>query len=77
MESHIIIGKSLPRMEGAQKVTGTAQYTADLALPGTLWGRVLPSPLPDARSVSIDTTKAAQVPGIHAVLTGADVRGIR
>jgi CO/xanthine dehydrogenase Mo-binding subunit len=58
-------------------VTGATQYTADVALPGTLWGRALRSPLPHARIVRIDTSRAQQVPGVHAVLTGADVRGIR
>ena len=77
MVSHATIGQSLPRIEGEQKVTGATQYTADLALPGTLWGRVLRSPLPHARIVRVDTSRAAQVPGVHAVLTGADVRGIR
>jgi CO/xanthine dehydrogenase Mo-binding subunit len=58
-------------------VTGAVQYTADVTLPGTLWGRALRSPLPHARIVHIDTTRAHQVPGVHVVLTGADVRGIR
>jgi CO/xanthine dehydrogenase Mo-binding subunit len=46
-------------------------------LPGILWGRALRSPLPHARIVRIDTSRAQQVPGIHAVLTGTDMRGIR
>src|SRR6266705_3062822 len=71
------IGQPTPRVEGQEKVTGAMQYTADVALPGTLWGRALRSPLPHARIVRIDTARAHQVPGIHAVLTGADVRRIR
>src|SRR5256885_11369183 len=71
------IGKPNARVEGPDKVTGITQYTADVALPGTLWGRALRSPLPHARILRIDTSRAQQVPGIHAVLTGADVRGIR
>jgi len=71
------IGQPTTRIEGQDKVTGTTQYTADVALPGTLWGRALRSPLPHARILRIDTSRAQQVPGIHAVLTGADVRGIR
>ena len=77
MPAYTTIGKSTPRLEGEEKVTGGTQYTADLALPGTLWGRCLRSPLPHARIVSIDASPALQVPGVHAVLTGADVRGIR
>src|SRR5262245_33854528 len=71
------IGQPTPRVEGQDKVTGAAQYTADVTLPGTLWGRALRSPLPHARIVHIDTSRAHQVPGVHVVLTGADVRGIR
>src|SRR6266511_3901351 len=71
------IGQPTTRVEGQDKVTGTTQYTADVALPGTLWGRALRSPLPHARIIRIDTSRAQQVPGVHAVLTGADVRGIR
>jgi len=71
------IGQSTPRLEGTEKVTGSTQYTADLTLPGTLWGRCLRSPWPHARIVHIDASRARQVPGVHAVLTGGDVRGIR
>lgn len=74
---YVTIGQPTPRVEGQEKVTGALRYTADVALPGTLWGRALRSPLPHARIVRIDTTRAQHVPGIHAVLTGADVRGVR
>ena len=75
--SYTIIGQPVPRIEGPAKVTGATQYSADVALPGTLWGRALRSPLPHARIVHIDTSRTQQVPGVHVVLTGADVRGIR
>jgi len=71
------IGQPTSRVEGQEKVTGAMQYTADVALPGTLWGRALRSPLPHARIVRMDTARAQQVPGVHVVLTGADVRGVR
>jgi CO/xanthine dehydrogenase Mo-binding subunit len=71
------IGQPASRIEGQEKVTGAMQYTADVALPGTLWGRALRSPLPHARIVRIDASRAHQVPGVQVVLTGADVRGIR
>src|SRR4029434_6887159 len=71
------IGQPTPRVEGQEKVTGAMRYTADVALPGTLWGRALRSPLPHARIRRIDTSRAQQVSGVDAVLTGADVRGIR
>src|SRR5262245_65241897 len=71
------IGQPTTRIEGRDKVTGATHYTADVALPGTLWGRALRSPLPHARIIRIDTSQAQQVQGVHAVLTGAEVRGIR
>ena len=77
MVSYMTIGHPTPRVEGRDKVTGATPYTADVALPGTLWGRTLRSPLPHARIVHIDTSRAQQVPGVHAILTGADVRGRR
>ncbi len=71
------IGQPTPRLEGTEKVTGTTRYTADLDLPGTLWGRCLRSPWPHARITHIDASRATRVPGVHAVLTGADVKGVR
>ncbi len=69
------IGASVPRLEGPDKVTGRARYTADVTLPGTLWGKVLRSPHPHARIVRVDATAARQVPGVRAVITGQDVQG--
>ena len=74
MVTYQVIGKPTPRVDGVDKVTGQAHYTADVALPGTIWGRVLQSPYGHARIVGIDTTAAKGVPGVHAILTGADVR---
>ena len=54
------------------KVTGRARYGADYAPPGLSWGKVLRSPHPHAKIVSIDTGKAEALPGVHAVITGAD-----
>jgi CO/xanthine dehydrogenase Mo-binding subunit len=48
-------------------------YAADLMLPGMLWGKVLRSPYAHAKILSIDTAKASQVPGVHAVVTGQDL----
>ena len=72
-----VVGKSTPRVEGISKVTGKAQYSADLDLPGTLWGRCLRSPIAHGRIKRIDTSKASDVPGVKAVITGADVAGLR
>ncbi len=72
-----VVGKSTPRVEGISKVTGKAQYSADLDLPGTLWGRCLRSPIAHGRIKRIDTSKASEVPGVKAVIIGADVAGLR
>lgn len=71
--SYDTIGKPVGRAEGPAKVTGAALYPADIKLPGTLVGKCLRSPYASARIVSIDTTEAKQLAGVHAVLTGADV----
>jgi CO/xanthine dehydrogenase Mo-binding subunit len=75
MVTYHVIGQPTRRVDGAEKVTGQARYAADVSLPGTLWGKSLHSPYAHARIVRIDMTAAQQVPGVHAVITGADVRG--
>lgn len=54
-------------------MTGEAIYAADRALPGMAWGKVLRSPLPHARIVNIDVSRAKRHPGVLAVLTALDV----
>jgi CO/xanthine dehydrogenase Mo-binding subunit/aerobic-type carbon monoxide dehydrogenase small subunit (CoxS/CutS family) len=63
----------VPRLDGAAKVRGETRYAADLSRPGMLHARVLRSPYPHARIVSIDARAARALPGVHAVLTGADL----
>ena len=58
--------------DGVPKVTGLAQYGADLAMPGMLVGRILRSPHAHACIRSIDTSKAAALPGVKALVTSAD-----
>jgi carbon-monoxide dehydrogenase large subunit len=70
------VGKALPRIEGFGKVTGQTKYAADLPFDELLWAKVLRSPLPHARIVKIDTSRAKALKGVHAVLTGADVLNI-
>ena len=70
------IGKSQPRVEGYGKVTGQTKYAADLPFEGLLWAKVLRSPMAHARIVNVDTSKAKALPGVRAVLTGADVKDI-
>ncbi|HET6318751.1 MAG TPA: xanthine dehydrogenase family protein molybdopterin-binding subunit [Chloroflexota bacterium] len=65
------------RVEGPLKVTGAARYTADVTMPGMLWLAYTRSPHPHARIVSVDTSAAQAVPGVHAVLTGKDTASAR
>src|SRR5262245_28055473 len=67
------VGTRPVRPDGVPKVTGRAQYGADLAMPGMLVGRILRSPHAHARIRSIDIAKAAALPGVKAVVTSADV----
>ena len=71
------VGQSLARYEGAELVLGDRPYVDDLRRPGMLHGAVLLSPHARAKVLSIDTSKAAAHPGVHAVLTAADVPGER
>jgi CO/xanthine dehydrogenase Mo-binding subunit len=63
------------RVEGREKVSGQAQYAADYTLPGMLWSAFVTSPTPHAKIVSIHTSAARAIKGVHAVLTGQDVAG--
>jgi CO/xanthine dehydrogenase Mo-binding subunit len=66
------VGTRTIRPDGVDKVTGRARFGADFNLPGQLVGRVLRSPHPHARILSIDTSKAEQLPGVKAVITRDD-----
>jgi 4-hydroxybenzoyl-CoA reductase subunit alpha len=66
------IGRSTPLVDGVEKVTGRAKYTADLPAPGALVGRILRSPVPHGILRRVDTTTAERLPGVVAVVTGAD-----
>ena len=73
MTTQSVIGKSLRRAEGASKVTGTATYTADVALPDALWAGFVRSPYAHARILKIDASKALALPGVKVVVTGQDL----
>src|SRR4051794_7260240 len=66
------VGTRPIRPDGVPKVTGRAMYAADLAMPGQLVGKILRSPHAHARIRSIDTSKAAALPGVKAVITSKD-----
>ncbi len=60
-----VVGRPTPRVEGEEKVTGEALYSADVALPETLWGKILRSPISYGRIKRIDGSQAAQVPTLR------------
>jgi CO/xanthine dehydrogenase Mo-binding subunit len=68
-----VLGANEIRIEGRDKVSGKVKYTADVQAPGMLWAAFTTSPLAHARIVSIDTSEAKRVPGVHAVLTSDDI----
>jgi CO/xanthine dehydrogenase Mo-binding subunit len=67
-----VIGRRVPRVDAGERVTGTAIYAADLALPGTVVARQLRSPHAHAVIRSIDTSKARALPGVLSVVTAED-----
>ena len=67
-----MIGQRLPRVDARERVTGEARYPADLALPGMVYARLLRSPHAHARILRIDTTRAAALRGVLAVVSAAD-----
>src|SRR5215470_758659 len=67
------VGKPIPRLEGAEKVSGRTRYAADVEIPNGLWAKLLRSSLPHARILKVDTSKATKLPGVRAVITSADI----
>ena len=66
------VGTDVPRVDGLEKVTGAAQYTADLKFPRLLHVAVVRSPHPHARVLDVRTEKASRMPGVRAVVSGRD-----
>ncbi|MDQ4018787.1 MAG: molybdopterin-dependent oxidoreductase [Actinomycetota bacterium] len=69
------VGESILRVDGIPKVTGEFAYSSDLYAAGMLWGHTVRSPHGHAEIASIDISEAVTMPGVHAVLTHADVPG--
>jgi CO/xanthine dehydrogenase Mo-binding subunit len=70
------VGKSVPRVDAFDKVTGAALFTDDLQFgPGLLYGRVVRSPHPHALIKKVDASRALELPGVKGVVTGADTPG--
>ncbi len=70
------IGRSLPRLEAREKVTGRIEYTHHLKLPGMLHGKIFRSTMPHAKIKSIDVSAAAALPGVYQVVTIDDIRKV-
>ena len=70
------VGRSVPRMEGRQKVTGRAEYVHDLQLPGMLHAKVARSTVAHGRILTMDLEAARAVEGVHAIFVGEDIRQV-
>src|ERR1043165_969954 len=68
-----VVGTDIPRVDGPAKVTGAAQYTANIELPGMVFVKVLRSIHPHAKILSLDTSRAERLAGVVAVLTRDDL----
>ncbi len=71
------VGKSVPRIDGKGMVTGQTKYAFDVSFPNMLVGKMIRSPHPHAKILSIDTSKAEALPGVHAVITARDTHQIK
>ena len=77
MTTYEVVGRPVTREDGPEKVSGAHLYPADVVRPGMIFGKVLRSPFPHAKIVRIDTSRAAGLPGVRAVVTGQDLPGMR
>src|SRR6266571_7060208 len=68
------VQRSVRRLESKAKVDGSAEYIHNLSLPGMLYGKIARSSIPHGKILSIDATAALAVEGVHAVITGEDIR---
>jgi len=75
MSKYSVIGTRVHRVDGPEKITGSAKYTFDLVLPNMLYGKILRSPHPHAKVLKIDTRKAEKLIGVKGVVTGKDTIG--
>jgi len=69
-------GRSIPRIESKQKVSGTAEYMHHFTLPGMLYGKIFRSTISHGKIISINTDAAQSYPGVVGVITGEDIRKI-
>ncbi|MFB0564152.1 MAG: xanthine dehydrogenase family protein molybdopterin-binding subunit [Candidatus Aminicenantaceae bacterium] len=77
MKKYKVINTHIHNIDGIAKVTGRAKYTFDITLPQMLHGKILRSPYPHAKILTIDTSRAEALAGVKAVVTGKDTLGIK
>ena len=70
------VGRSIPRLEAAAKVTGRAEYVHNMRMPGMLYGKIFRSTVAHGRIKSIDVSAARALEGVHRVVTAADIRTV-
>ncbi|MDE0552985.1 MAG: xanthine dehydrogenase family protein molybdopterin-binding subunit [Candidatus Poribacteria bacterium] len=73
MSEHTVVGQTVARVDAVEKVTGAAQYGADVHPPGMLYGKIVRSKHAHANILGIDTTEAEKLPGVKAIITQDDV----
>jgi xanthine dehydrogenase YagR molybdenum-binding subunit len=72
LPKHGVIGTSVKRLDGPEKVTGRAKYTFDINRPGMLYGRIVRSPHPHARILAVDLSAAQKAPGVKVAIVWRD-----
>jgi CO/xanthine dehydrogenase Mo-binding subunit len=77
MQNLCSVGKRVPKLDAVDKATGRVKYIQDLKVPGMLYGKILYSKYAHAKIVKVDTSRAKELPGVLAVLTGEEVPEIR
>ncbi|MFH1122328.1 MAG: xanthine dehydrogenase family protein molybdopterin-binding subunit [Pseudomonadota bacterium] len=77
MKDFTAVGKRVPRLDAREKVMGKASYCEDLVLPGMLHAKICKSTKAHASIVSIDVSKAENLPGVRGVITGRDIPNIK
>jgi len=77
VDRYTIVGRSLPRVDAADKATGKAKYTGDYHFQYMLYGRILGSTVAHGKIKRIDTSRAEALPGVVCVITGKDVPDVK
>ena len=72
MKENRVIGKSIPRLEGGDKVTGKLQYLEDVKIAGMLHGKILRSSVPHGKVLKIDASQAEKLPGAQLFSHGRE-----